>query len=241
MQEQKVNTAFESHFIRTWIAFIKYKFNPGAVEMLGGLRAFMSMGAMILTLLCTAWLLQRRHISYAALSSCWTVLYFCYSAELEQPFQKFSQQRVVAALRLSTWLLLLCTVIRWDWALWSLLWLAAAAGMASQVVSLQRQPVQCATFAVAVVCGAFLVLGERSVRTFAGLFCYGAHWHLTARKEKGVRRHLRDLTADLVILLLLPLLHGAGVSFFVKLAAMLVVWCALVAAIHMPVTLYSVV
>ena len=207
--------------------------------MLGGLRAFMSMGAMILTLMCAVWFLQRGFFLQALLYSCWTGLYFCYSAELERPFKKFKQQRVLSTLRLCTWLALLACVFQREWAPWALVWVVFSVGMASRVISLRRHPMQGVTFVAAAVSGCFLMLRvAHSFRTFAGVCFYTTHLHLTTRKEVGVRRHLRDLGADLVVLFLAPLLYGASVWFFVKLTAMLGVWCALVAAINMPVTMY---
>jgi len=207
--------------------------------MLGGLRAFISMGSMILTLTCTVWLLQRGFFLQALLSCCWTCLYFCYSAELERPFKRFKQQQILSTLRLSTWFALLICVFQMEWALWSLVWIFTAVGMASRVISLRRQPMQGVTFVVAAVSGCFLTLCvTHSFRNFIGLCFYAMHLHLTTRNEIGVRRHLRDLAADLLVLFLTPLLYGADVWFFVKVVAMLSVWCALVAAIHMPVTMY---
>jgi len=202
--------------------------------MLIGLPFFLSMGAMIVTLACAVWSFQRHLPSSLLLCLLWTGLHFCSSTGL-------TDRLLSTYLRLATWILILASSFQSEWARWSLVWTAAGAAVVARHVKWQSQPALGLAFVAAVVSGCFLLCRVDSLRGVVACVLYALHWHLTTRGGAGVWRHLRDLGVDLVTLFLLLLLQGADLFFFAEVAVLFIVWGILVAAIHMPVHLYSIV
>ena len=192
---------------------------------------------MILTLACTVWSLHRHPLSFL-LCSGWTALLFCRRGGLAWP-QAPALQHAAHCLRLATWLLILASAFRTDWATWSLVWAGAAAAAVSS--QWRHDPVQALSFVAAVASAGFVLCGGPSVRALGSCVLFVLHYFFRSRTATGVRRHIRDLGADGTCVLLLLQIQGAGVWFVVKVATMLQVWVMLVVAIHMPVHLSSVV